>query len=199
MSKVNDKFKGRMIVFTAPSGAGKTTIVRHLLKTYDKLDFSVSATTREKRPKEKEGRDYYFMSVETFKSKRRRSKFVEWEEVYENQFYGTLKSEIDRIWADKKYVVFDIDVKGAKSIKKKYGDQCLAVFIKPPSLDIIIQRLKNRKTETEASLKKRIRRIKRELKYENQFDLVLVNDLLEVALKEAELIVENYIFNNGNS
>jgi len=190
---VKKDFYGKMIAFTAPSGAGKTTIVKHLIKKYDQLGFSISATTREKRKNEKHGKDYYFMSIEEFKSQRRKRKFVEWEEVYDDQFYGTLKSEVERVWETGKHVVFDIDVKGATAIKKKYKERCLAIFIKPPSLNVLIERLKNRNTEDEKSLKKRIRRVKRELKYENNFDEVLVNDLLEVALEEAELYVEDFM------
>ncbi len=190
---MSKEFYGKMIAFTAPSGAGKTTIVKHLLGKYDELGFSISATTREKRKKEKEGKDYYFMSVDEFKSLRRKRKFVEWEEVYDDQFYGTLKSEVERVWSTGKHVVFDIDVKGATSIKKRYGERCLAIFIKPPSLNVLIQRLTDRKTEDEKSLQKRIRRVKRELKFETKFDKVLVNDLLEVALEEAELFVEDFI------
>ena len=188
---MNSEFK--MLVFTAPSGAGKTTIVRHLLNTYPILDFSVSATNRAKREKEVDGKDYYFLDTETFKSKIEKDEFVEWEEVYDDQFYGTLKSEIDRLWALGKHIVFDIDVRGATNIKKLYKEECLAIFIKPPSLDVLINRLKKRDTETEASLKKRIARVKREMEYENTFDTVLVNDLLEVSLKEAELIVEDFL------
>ena len=188
-----DVFDGKMFVFTAPSGAGKTTVVQHLLKKFDFLGFSISATTREKRPTEKEGKDYYFLSVEDFKSKRRKRKFIEWEEVYEDQYYGTLRSEVDRLWQEQKHIVFDIDVKGARSIKKKYGDQCLAIFIAPPSLSVLVDRLTNRKTETPASLKKRIARVKREMKYQDKFDKVLINDLLEVTLEEAECMVEDFI------
>jgi len=188
---MNAEFK--MLVFTAPSGAGKTTIVRHLLKSYEKLDFSVSATNRKKREKEIEGRDYYFLDTAAFKSKIADEEFVEWEEVYDNQFYGTLKSEIDRLWALGKHIVFDIDVRGATNIKKLYQDQCLAIFIKPPSINVLINRLKKRDTETVESLNKRITRVKREMLYEQTFDKVLVNDLLEVSLKEAELIVEDFL------
>lgn len=190
---MSSDFKGKMLVFTAPSGAGKTTVVKHLLRKFKFLGFSISATTRKKRPKEKEAKDYYYLSVEEFKSRRRKRKFVEWEEVYENQFYGTLKSEVDRLWKEEKHIVFDIDVKGAKSLKKKYGARCLAVFITPPNLATLIERLSNRNTETPASLKKRISKVKRELKYQNSFDKVLVNDLLEVTLEEAEFIVEDFI------
>ena len=185
--------KGRMLIFTAPSGAGKTTIVRYLLSKYDFLDFSVSATTRAKRDHEVDGKDYYFISAEEFERKKENGEFIEWEEVYEGQYYGTLKSEVDRIWASGKHVVFDIDVNGATDIKNIYGDVCLAVFIRPPSLEILIERLKNRKTESAQSLAKRIKRVKREMTFETKFDLVLVNDLLEVAKKEAELITENFI------
>jgi len=184
---------GKLIVITAPSGAGKTTIVRHLLKTFDFLGFSISATTREKRKYEKDGRDYYFMTVDEFKKMRRRRKFLEWEEVYENQFYGTLKSEVERIWEEEKHIAFDVDVKGAKDIKKSYPEETLAIFIKPPSIEELWKRLRNRKTEDEASLKKRFARSKRELKYEKKFDKVLVNDDLATALKEAEDMVLDFI------
>lgn len=183
-----------MIIFTAPSGAGKTTIVRHLLSTFDFLDFSVSATTRPKRPKEIEGKDYYFMSAEEFKSLIENDKLAEYEEVYENQFYGTLISEIERIWANNKTIVFDIDVKGATVLKKRFGNQCRAVFIAPPSLEILIERLKNRKTESERSLAIRLKRVKEEMKYEDTFDTSLINDDLDTALAEAELDVLTYLF-----
>lgn len=189
---------GKLIVITAPSGAGKTTIVRHLMKTFDFLGFSISATTREKRKHEVDGKDYHFMSVEDFKKMRRRRKFLEWEEVYENQFYGTLKSEVERIWKEGKHIIFDVDVKGAKDIKKAYPDETLAIFVKPPSVEELFARLRNRKTEDEASLKKRFARSKRELKYEKKFDEVLVNDDLEIALKEAEEMVINFIKEKNN-
>lgn len=186
------KEKTKLMVFTAPSGAGKTTIVRHLLKTYDELDFSISATTRAKREKEKEGRDYYFISVEEFQKKIKEEEFVEWEEVYENQFYGTLKSEVARLRKLGKHVIFDIDVQGAISIKKVYEDEVQVVFIKPPSPEILFERLRKRKTETQKSLEKRIAKATRELTYENRFDEVLLNDDLEIALKDAERIVEKF-------
>jgi guanylate kinase len=138
------------------------------------------------------GKDYHFMSVEEFKKMRRRRKFLEWEEVYDNQFYGTLRSEVERIWKEGKYIIFDVDVKGAKDIKKSYPEETLAIFVKPPSVEELFARLRNRNTETEASLKKRFARSKRELKYENKFDEVLVNDDLEVALKKAEEMVINF-------
>ncbi len=192
MSK--ETFQEKLIVFTAPSGAGKTTIVRHLIKQYDFLGFSVSATNRKMREGEEEGKDYYFLSTEEFKEKIHQQEFVEWEEVYSGQYYGTLKSEIERLWSLKKYIIFDIEVNGASSIKEKFGDNAHVVFVKPPSLEILIQRLKNRKTETEASLKKRIRRVKRELSFENSFDYILVNDVLDTTLKEAEVLTESFFF-----
>lgn len=185
--------EGKMFIFTAPSGAGKTTIVRHLLKQYDFLDFSVSATTRGKRPHEVDGKDYHFLSKEEFDRRIENDDFVEWEEVYEDK-YGTLKSEVDRVWESGKHIVFDIEVKGATNIKKLYGDRCKAIFIKPPSLKILIERLINRNTESEASLKKRIARVKREMTYQNTFDEVLVNDLLDVAKKEAEFFIETFVY-----
>jgi guanylate kinase len=185
--------KGKMVVFTAPSGAGKTTLVRHLLSNYDFLDFSISATTRTKRAHELEGKDYYFLSQDEFKQKIKDELFLEHEEVYEGQFYGTLKSEVDRIWSLGKTVIFDIDVMGAYNIKSTYGADCLTVFVRPPSVDVLIERLVKRDTETDESLTKRIARIKREMTYESKFDIVVVNDLLEVAKKESEYLVENFI------
>jgi guanylate kinase len=158
------------------------------------FDFSVSATTRDPRDYEVNGKDYYFLSAEEFRNKVENEEFAEWEEVYENQYYGTLKSEIERIWALEKHIIFDIDVKGAKNIKKLYKKKCLSIFVRPPSLAALIERLKNRSTESEDSLKKRIKRVRKEMKYENKFDVVVVNDLLEVAFIEAEHLIENFIF-----
>ncbi|MEJ6693139.1 MAG: guanylate kinase [Saprospiraceae bacterium] len=187
-------FKGKMVIFTAPSGAGKTTIVRHLLKRYkNQLGFSTSATTRDKRNREVDGKDYYYLSLEKFRQKISDGAFAEYEEVYRDQFYGTLKSEIERIWSLGKHIIFDIEVKGATNIKSIYGDECLAVFIKPPSFSILVERLKNRKSETQSSLSKRISRMKKELSYESSFDEVLVNDLLTVACKEAEIMIESFL------
>ncbi|HLO56157.1 MAG TPA: guanylate kinase [Saprospiraceae bacterium] len=191
---MSDKiFEGKMFIFTAPSGAGKTTIVRHLLDKYNFLDFSISATTRNKRPHEQDKVDYYFMSVDEFKENVANGAFIEWEEVYENQFYGTLKSEVERIWSNNKHLVFDIDVRGAQNIKRFFGDKCMSVFVRPPSVEVLIDRLVNRNTETPESLQKRISKVRREMEYENTFDMVLVNDLLEVSFVEAEHIVETFI------
>jgi guanylate kinase len=182
----------KLIVVAAPSGAGKTTIVKHLLAKFGFLAFSVSAATREKRAHEVEGKDYYFMSVEMFKSKIANHEFVEWEEVYKDQFYGTLKSEVERIWSLGKHVVFDIDVNGALSIKKHLPEETLLIFIKPPSPEILFERLRGRKTETEESLKRRIDKAALELTYEDKFDVVIVNDDLDKAFKEAENIVKAF-------
>lgn len=190
---INKATKYDMIVFTAPSGAGKTTIVKHLLSKYPQLSFSISATTRTKREKETDKKDYYFLSKETFQSKINNSDFIEYEEVYPGKYYGTLRSEVDRILALDKKVVFDIEINGAQNIKERYDERCLVVFVKPPSFRTLVQRLTNRGTETPDSLATRILRIKKELLYENSFDKILVNDKLEVALKEAEELVEKYV------
>ena len=183
-----------MIVFTAPSGAGKTTIVHHLLEKYsDKLAFSISATTRERRPREVDGKDYFFLSDEEFKVLIDEDQFIEWEEVYSGGYYGTLKSEVDRIRNEGKKLLFDIEVYGAQSIKRKYGSRCLAVFVKPPSFTTLVQRLKDRQTENAESLQKRVKRIKKELLFEHSFDYVLLNDKLEETLQEAESLIEKYL------
>ena len=186
-------FTGKLIVFTAPSGAGKTTIVRHLLKHFDELAFSVSATSRSRRPHEEEGRDYYFLSPEAFRQRVEAGDFIEWEEVYEHQYYGTLKSEVERLWQARKHILFDIDVYGALNIKRIYGERALTVFVKPPSLDVLYERLQKRKTETPASLKKRLKKAQLELGFEKQFDRVVVNDVLAKALAEAAAIVQQFI------
>ena len=193
MPRRKKKKEGKVLIFTAPSGSGKTTIVRHLLDKYDFLGFSVSATTRDKRPHEVEGKDYYFISKDDFSRRIKNKDFIEWEEVYQDQYYGTLKSEVNRVWDEEKHIVFDIEVKGATNIKKLYGDQALAVFIKVPTLQELVRRLKERKTESEASLRKRIKRIKQELTFEKSFDSVLINDDLEKTLHEAEQLVLNFL------
>lgn len=186
--------KGKLIVFSAPSGSGKTTIVRHLLQQEDlNLDFSISATSREPRENENHGKDYYFMSLETFKKHIKNDDFLEWEEVYRDNFYGTLKSEVERIWATGKHVVFDIDVVGGLDIKKIYPERTLAVFVKPPSIEELKIRLKKRKTETEERINMRVAKASIEMATAPQFDFIIVNNNLEEALKEAHTLVQDFI------
>jgi guanylate kinase len=191
--EIDKEESGKLIVVTAPSGAGKTTIVRHLLKEFDELAFSVSATSREPRYYEKDGRDYYFLGVEEFRLRIKQGDFLEWEEVYENQFYGTLKSEVRRLWGLGKHIIFDIDVKGAVNIQQIYPEGSLTLFIKPPSEEELLSRLRNRNTESEESLRKRMERARKELAYEVHFDQVVINDNLEVALQDAERIVRSFL------
>jgi|TARA_B110001454_G_scaffold202897_1_gene210330 guanylate kinase len=187
-------FKGKLFVFSAPSGSGKTTIVRHLLKQENlDLDFSISATSRKPRGFEKDGEDYYFISLRDFKSKIKADDFLEWEEVYRDNFYGTLKSEVERIWAEKKHVIFDIDVVGGLRIKKKFPKETLSVFVKPPSVDELKIRLKKRKTESEEKINMRIAKASVELATAPQFDKIIKNYDLEIALKEAEELVFEYL------
>ena len=183
----------KLIIFTAPSGAGKTTIVKHLLKTRPDLAFSISACTRPQRYGEINGMDYYFMSVGEFKKKIAEGDFLEWEEVYEGQFYGTLRSEVERLWAANKHVIFDIDVKGADNIKRRYRKNSLAVFVKTVSNELLFERLRNRKTEDSESLRRRIARAQEEISYENRFDVALINDILETTLQQASEMVEMFI------
>ena len=187
-------FKGKLIVFSAPSGSGKTTIVRHLLKQERfNLEFSISATSREPRGLEKHGEDYYFISLREFKDKIKNDAFLEWEEVYRDNFYGTLKSEVERIWKLKKHVIFDIDVVGGLRIKKKYPEKTLAVFVKPPSVDELKIRLKKRSTESEDKINMRVAKASVELATAPQFDKRIKNYELNVALKEAEVLVHDFL------
>lgn len=187
--------EGKLIVFSAPSGSGKTTIVHHLLNQENlPLDFSISATSREKRGKEVDGKDYHFISLDTFKQHIEADDFVEWEEVYENNFYGTLKSEVERIWADGKHAIFDIDVVGGLRVKEKFPEKTLAVFVKAPSIKVMEERLRARSTDSEAKIKERISKAERELAYAKGFDKILVNDDLETAKIEATTLIENFIF-----
>ncbi|MFQ3305203.1 MAG: guanylate kinase [Polaribacter sp.] len=187
-------FKGKLFVFSAPSGSGKTTIVRHLLKQEKfNLEFSISATSRDAREFEKNGEDYYFINLKDFKSKIKGDEFLEWEEVYRDNFYGTLKSEIARIWALKKHVIFDIDVVGGLRIKKKFPEETLSVFVKPPSVDELKIRLKKRKTESEEKINMRIAKASVELATAPQFDKIIKNYDLNIALKEAEDLISDYL------
>jgi len=185
---------GKLIVFSAPSGSGKTTIVQHLLKQEElNLEFSVSATSREPRGEEIHGTDYYFISLKEFKQHIKSSDFLEWEEVYRDNFYGTLKTEIDRIWGLGKNVIFDIDVVGGLRIKKKYPKETLAVFVKPPSVDELKIRLKKRKTESDEKINMRIAKASVELATAPQFDYIIENKVLDIALKQSKDLVLNFI------
>lgn len=183
----------KLIVFAAPSGAGKTTIVHHLLGSFDNLAFSVSATTRERRQSEIDGQDYYFLTTEDFRRHIDQGDFVEWEEVYPDQFYGTLKSEIERLWDLGKHILFDIDVVGALNIREVYPENSLTVFIKPPSLEVLEERLRRRETESAATIRKRMEKAAWEMAFENKFDRILVNDVLTDTLSEARQIVAEFI------
>ena len=189
----DNNFTGKAIIFSAPSGAGKTTIVKSLLANKLPLSFSISACSRQKRENEINGKDYHFLSIEDFKQKINEQAFIEWEEVYENNYYGTLKSEIERIWNDKKHVVFDVDVVGGLNLKKHFGNNALAIFIQPPSMDVLIERLRNRATESEASLNKRIEKAKYEMTYSPYFDSIIINDQLEETIEVAEKKVKDFL------
>ncbi|APG65688.1 guanylate kinase [Tenacibaculum todarodis] len=191
---MSTNFKGKLFVFSAPSGSGKTTIVRHLLKQERLgLEFSISATSREARGEEKNGEDYYFISTKEFKQHIKNEDFLEWEEVYRDNFYGTLKTEVERIWAQGKHVIFDIDVAGGLRIKKKFPEQTLAVFVKPPSIDELKIRLKKRSTESEDKINMRIAKASVELATAPQFDEIIKNYDLNIALKDAENLVDNFL------
>lgn len=185
--------KKQLIVFTAPSGAGKTTIVRYLLQEFEELSFSISATTRKPRSHEVPGKDYYFLSEAEFKKGILEGHFIEWEEVYQGTFYGTLKKEVERLWAEGKVVLFDIDVNGAMNLKKQFPDQCFVVFVEPPSFEVLVSRLTGRKTESEESLNKRINKLKLELAFKDQFDFCLLNDQLEETLADAKQLINQLI------
>ena len=188
------KTQGKLIVFSAPSGSGKTTIVRHLLKQEQlNLAFSISATSREKRGTEEDAKDYYFLSASDFKQHIKDDDFLEWEEVYRDNFYGTLKTEVERIWALGKNVIFDIDVSGGLRIKRKFPEETIAIFVKPPSIDELKIRLKKRKTESDDKINMRIAKASAELATAPLFDVVIENDNLDKALQEAYSLVCNFI------
>ena len=185
--------QGKLVIVTAPSGAGKTTIVKHLLAQENRLSFSVSATTRPIRANEIDGRDYYFLTEAAFRQKIEENAFLEWEEVYPGKLYGTLKSEVERIWNSGKHIIFDVDVKGALSLKNKYPEHTISIFIEPPSLPILIDRLTKRNTETPATLATRIERVKYELTFAGSFDHIIINDNLELAQSQAFDLVHNFL------
>ena len=186
--------KGKAIIFSAPSGAGKTTIVKHLLSVREDLTFSISACSRPRRDRtEVDGVDYYFFSVSEFKKKVANDEFVEWEEVYHDNFYGTLKAEVDRIWELGKVVIFDVDVVGGKNLNEYFGDNALSIFVSPPSITHLRKRLEGRATDTQDRIEVRIAKAEEELGYAVLFDYVLKNDVLEVALEEAENVVAEFL------
>ena len=184
---------GKALIFSAPSGSGKTTIVKHLLLNNNKLAFSISACTRPKRENEINGKDYYFLTSDQFKNKIQHDEFVEWEEVYDGNYYGTLKSEVERIWNQGKAVVFDVDVKGGVMLKEYFGDNALGVFIRVPSVQVLKERLSQRGTESEESLQTRIAKAEYELTFEPEFDITIVNDNLEDSLEEASVAVDKFL------
>ena len=184
---------GKLIVISAPSGAGKTSIVHHLLKNMSELSFSVSACSRGKREKETHAEDYYFLGIEGFKEKIKEDAFLEWEQVYENQYYGTLKSEIERIWSVGKTVIFDVDVVGGLNIKKQYPTECLSVFIMPPSVDVLRERLSGRGSESEEKIKIRLDKAEEEIAQNQNFDTIILNDDFEIACEETQQVITNFI------
>jgi len=185
--------QGKCIIFSAPSGAGKTTIVHNLLTRDLGLEFSVSACSRDPRPNEIDGKDYYFLGVEGFKEKIASDAFVEWEEVYTNNFYGTLKSEMERIWSQGKTVIFDVDVIGGLNLKKQFKEHALAIFVKPPSYEELEKRLRGRSTETEDKINQRMEKATKELAFAKEFDIVLVNDDLTTACDQAARFVREFL------
>lgn len=186
--------QGKIIVFSAPSGAGKTTIVHRLMGLIPELSFSISACTRDRRGRaEENGKDYHFISVADFQDKIRHDEFVEWEEVYEGAFYGTLKSEIERIWSRGQHAILDVDVKGGLSIKEFYNDRALAIFVRPPSIEALAQRLTARATDSTSSISSRVYKATFELAFEDKFDVAVVNDNLEEAVAHAEKLVRDFI------
>jgi guanylate kinase len=184
---------GKCIIFSAPSGAGKTTIVHALLNSMPQLAFSVSACSRAPRGKEIDGVDYHFLTADEFRTKIQNDEFVEWEEVYSDMYYGTLKSEIERIWSLGKTVVFDVDVVGGLNLKKNFKEQALAVFIQPPSLTILEQRLRNRKTDSEEKIQIRLAKSIQELERATEFDVIIENNVLEVAIEKSKKLVIEFI------
>ncbi|MFB6319351.1 guanylate kinase [Saccharicrinis sp. FJH54] len=184
---------GKLIIFSAPSGSGKTTLVKHVLSKGFNLEFSISATSRNPRGTEENGKDYYFLSPEEFRKKIDEGAFLEWEEVYSNTFYGTLKSEVDRITANGNNVVFDVDVVGGLNIKSFYGERALAVFVQPPSVEELEKRLESRGTDDAETIKKRIDKAEQELSYAGKFDVIIINDNLDEATKETEKILRNFL------
>ena len=192
-SEQNFNLNGQCIIFSAPSGAGKTTIVRYLLRQISRLEFSISAASREPRGREQNGFDYHFFSIGEFKEKIAKGDFIEWEEVYNDNFYGTLKAEVTKAWDNNKIVVFDVDAIGGINLKRIFGKNALSIFIKPPSLFVLEQRLKNRRTETPEQIKMRLNKATKEISYADEFDYVLLNDNLERACEEVKTLINGFI------
>lgn len=181
------------MIFSAPSGSGKTTVVKHLMETLsDRLGFSVSATTRKPRPGEENGREYHFLSESEFRERISNNEFLEYEEVYQGILYGTLWSEVRKIWDQDRMVVFDVDVKGGLNLKKEFGDRALAIFLRPPSIDVLMERLIKRSTEVEHELNERINKARYELSFEDQYDVVVVNDILEDTFQRCTFLVNEF-------
>ncbi len=185
-------FVGKLIIFSAPSGSGKTTIVQHLVKNNEALEFSVSACTRDPRATEVEGKDYYFLSQEEFESNIKKDAFAEYEEVYAGNYYGTLKTEVERIWSEGKHVIFDVDVQGGLKLKEYYKEKALAIFVSVPSFSVLEKRLRSRGTETEESLKTRLSKVREELTFKDEFDKVLLNEYLDSALNQAQYLINDF-------
>lgn len=189
----NVKHKGKLLIFSAPSGSGKTTLVKYLLANIENICFSVSATSRQPRVGETEGKEYYFVSAEMFRKKIEKNEFLEWEEVYEGVFYGTLFSEVERLRSEGHTVLFDVDVVGGLNIKKFYGDEALAVFIEAPSVEVLEQRLLKRSSDSPESIQKRLEKAKWEMSFAKDFDIIIVNDVLEEAEQETLSVVTNFL------
>ena len=189
----NDMNNRKAILFSAPSGSGKTTIIREILKRFDCFEFSISATSRKAREGEQDGVDYYFLTPEVFEQRVQKGDFLEWEEVYAGTRYGTLKSEIDRIWDNGHVIIFDVDVNGGMNIKKYFGPDALALFVMPPSIEVLEMRLRNRGTESEDSIVKRLARSEAELKMADRFDVTIINDQLDRAVDETQKVINNYL------
>ena len=185
--------KGKSIIFSAPSGSGKTTIVKHLLKQGLNLEFSISACSRKAREGEVHGKDYYFLSVQEFRKRIEQGDFIEWEEVYQDHYYGTLKTELERIWNAGMHAVFDVDVVGGSNLKNILGDDALAIFVKPPTLEILEKRLRDRSSDPEEKIRERLAKASREMEYASRFDVIIINDKLEDALTEAEIVVAKFL------
>jgi guanylate kinase len=189
----SNEFQGKVVIFSAPSGAGKTTIVKALLATQERLSFSVSACSRAPRGQEIDGKDYHFIGVSGFKSKIHNNEFVEWEEVYKDHFYGTLNTELNLIWRNNKTVVFDVDVVGGVNLKKKFGANALSIFVMPPSIDVLEERLRNRKTDSEDRINQRLSKAAQEIELSEDFDVIIENDRLEEAISQATKVVNEFL------